>query len=160
MAVKQMGGLKAPGPDGLTAGFFHDHWSSIGHEVCSIVSNFFTTGKLEKEVNSTYIALIPKIANPLKVSDFRPISLCNVFYKIISKTLSNRLKCILPNIISTNQSAFIPGRLISDNVLVAYETLHTMHSRMWGKTGYMALKLDMSKAYDRVEWVFLQEVMR
>ena len=151
MAVKQIGGLKAPGPDGLTAGFFHDHWSSIGQEVCSIVSNFFTTGKLENEVNSTYIALIQKIANPLKVSDFRPISLCNVFYKIISKTLANRLKCILPDIISANQSAFIPGCLISDNVLVAYETLHTMHSRMWGKKGYMALKLDMSKAYDRVE---------
>jgi hypothetical protein len=84
----------------------------------------------------------------LKVSDFRPISLCNVFYKIISKTLAN---IILPNIVSANQSAFIPNHLISDNVLVAYETLHSMHTCMWGKTGYMAFKLDMSKAYDRVE---------
>jgi hypothetical protein len=124
VAVKQMGGLKALGPDGLTAGFFHDHWSSIWPEVYSIVSNFFTAGRLENEVKYTYIALIPKIANPLKVSDFRPISLCNVFYKIISKTLANRLKCILPDIISTNQSAFILGRLISDNVLVAYDSHH------------------------------------
>lgn len=67
---------------------------------------------------------------------------------------------VLPELISPNQSAFILGRLISDNILVAYETLHTMHTRMWGKDGYMAIKLDMSKVYDRVEWQFLEVVMR
>lgn len=81
-------------------------------------------------------------------------------YKIISKVLANRLKTILPIIISQNQSTFIPGRLISENVLAAYKTLHSMHTRMWGKVVYMALKLDMSKAYDPVEWVFLEEVMK
>jgi hypothetical protein len=70
------------------------------------------------------------------------------------------LKTILPIIISKNQSAFILGRLISDNVLAAYKMLHSMHTRMWGREGYMAIKLDMSKAYDRVEWVFMEEVMR
>jgi hypothetical protein len=94
--------------------------------------------------------LILKLKNPIKVSDFKPISLCNVLYNIISKTLANRLKVILPNIISQNQSTFILGQLISDNVLATYETLRSMHSRMWGKVGYMALKLDMSKAYDKV----------
>jgi hypothetical protein len=74
--------------------------------------------------------------------------------------LANRLKKILPLIISPTQSAFIPGRLISDNILAAYETLHTMHTGLRGKKGYMSIKLDMSKAYDRVEWKFLEEVMK
>jgi ribonuclease HI len=110
-------------------------------------------------LNMTNIALIPKVKDPKCVTDFRPISLYNVIYKLISKILANRLKKILPHIISPVQSAFVPGRLITDNVLAAYETLHTMHTRLKGKKGFMAIKLDMSKAYDRVEWKFLEEVM-
>jgi hypothetical protein len=116
-------------------------------------------GVINKELNFTYIALIPKIKNPTNVTDFRPISLCNVLYKIISKVLANRLKKILPHILSPYQSAFIPGRLITDNILAAYESLHTIHSKMYGKIGFMAIKIDMSKAYDRVEWRFLEAVM-
>ena len=99
-------------------------------------------------MNLTFIALVPKKSNSMLVLDYRPISLCNVLYKIFSKVLENRLKSILPHIILSNHSTFIPDRLISDNILVAYETLHTMHSRIYGRVGYMALKLDMSKAYD------------
>jgi hypothetical protein len=131
----------------------------VGEEVCTAITSFLHEGIMDEKINYTNIVLIPKKSNPIAVSDFKPISLCNVIYKLMSKVLANRLKAVLPVIISPNQSAFIPGRLISDNILAAYETLHSMHTCHWGKTGYVAVKLDMSKAYDRVEWGFLDEVM-
>lgn len=121
---------------------------------------FFHTGTLDTRINMTNIALIPKHTSASSVMNFRPISLCNVIYKLISEVLANRLKEVLPEIISPSQSAFIPGHLITDNVIVAYETMHTMQTRMWSKVGFMGLKLDMSKTYDRMEWVFLEDVMR
>lgn len=147
-ALHQMPPLKAPGPDGFSACFFQQNWALVHKEVCEAIIHFFNTGMLDSSINITHIALIPKVANPYIVSEFRPISLCNVIYKVLSKVLANRLKTILPAIISPTQSAFIPGRLITDNILAAYETMHTMQTRMWSKEGYMGIKLDMSKAYD------------
>ena len=111
-------------------------------------------------LNHTFITLIPKTKNPLAVTEYRPISLYNVLYKIFSKVLVNRLKKILPSIITKQQSAFTKHRLILDNILVEFETLHSMNIHKSSKSGYMVVKLDMSKAYDRVEWSFLEEVMR
>ena len=133
----------------------------MGDNVVTTVLDYLNSGVMGPDINHTNIVLIPKIKSLERMSEFRPISLCNVIYKIISKVLANRLKQILPSLISSTQSAFVPERLITDNVLVAYEVLHSMHSRKKGKKkkGSLALKLDISKAYDLVEWAFLQGFM-
>ena len=113
-----------------------------------------------KKMNHTHIVLIPKKKDPEYLADYRPISLSNVVSRIISKVIVNRLKLILPIVISDSQSAFVPNRLITDNTTVAYEILHRMRNRRRGKVGQMAVKLDISKAYDRVEWSFLQGIMQ
>lgn len=95
--------------------------------------------------------MISKVSNPKHVNDYRSISLCNVPYKIITKMLTNRLKHILPSLISLTQCAFVLGRLIPDNILATYETLHTIHTQISCPKGYMAVKLDMNKTFDRVK---------
>ena len=111
------------------------------------------------DINKTNIALVPKVKYPTTMKEFRLISLSNVVYKLISKTLANWLKSVLPQIISKNQSAFLSERLITDNVLVAFELMHYLDHKKEGKESFMAVKLDMSKAYDRVEWNFVEGVM-
>lgn len=102
-------------------------------------------------VNETFITLIPEVKSALKVGEFKPISLCKVIYKIVVKSLANRLKKLLPANISPQQSAFIPGRLIFDNLLISSKILHSLGSRVKEKATFMALKMYMSKAYDRIE---------
>uniref|UniRef100_A0A2N9IMR2 Reverse transcriptase domain-containing protein n=1 Tax=Fagus sylvatica TaxID=28930 RepID=A0A2N9IMR2_FAGSY len=159
LAISQMAPSTAPGPDGMPPLFYKKFWHIVGPDILKAVLSCLNSDQLLKSINQTYITLIPKVKSPTRVTEFRPISLCNVLYKIISKVLVNRLKPILPHIISKTQSAFVPGCLITDNVLVAFETLHLMHSTKIGRGGAMALKLDMSKAYDRVEWGYLEKLM-
>lgn len=109
-------------------------------------------------LNKTFIDLIPKKSKADRMSDCLPISLYNVIYKLVSKVLANCLKVFLDKIIAINQSAFPPRMLITDNILVAFEIFHHMKN-LQNVEGNMALKLDMSKAFDRVEWDFLEVVL-
>ena len=143
----------------MNALFYQKFCHVVGDSVITAIMDYLHMGCMAHDINHTNIVLIPKVKQPKKISDFRPISLCNVIYKIISKVLANRLKQILPRVISPTQNAFVLGRLITDNVLVAYEFLHTRHSKKKGKKGSLALKLGISKAYDRVEWPFLKGIM-
>lgn len=155
-----MAHLKSLGLDDFNPSFNQKCWHIVSEEVTSIALKFLNKGVFNKCINYTYIFLIPKICCPVNVSDFRPISLYNVIYKLVSKVLVNRLKQVLHEIISTTQSAFMPGRLITDNIIVAYEVLHSMKTRQRGKKGTMAIKLDILKAYDKLEWSSLEEIMR
>ncbi|XP_056852981.1 uncharacterized protein LOC130502240 [Raphanus sativus] len=120
---------------------------------------FFTTGVLHRQQNETHVRLIPKVTAARRVAEYRPISLCNTHYKIIAKILTRRLKPLLPQLISRSQSAFVAGRAIGDNVLITHETLHFLRTSEVKKYCSMAVKTDMSKAYDRIEWDFLRAVL-
>jgi hypothetical protein len=157
-ALFSIGDLKALRLDGLHVIFFKRFWNLLEDDLVDEVLGAVQSAFVPMGWNDTTIVMIPKIDNPDKVTHFRPISLCNVMYKIISKMLSFRLKAILPEIISDHQSTFVPRRLIMDNILLAYECIHTMKKKK-GSKGLCAIKLDMHKAYDRVEWVFLERIM-
>ncbi|CAM8914180.1 unnamed protein product [Rhodiola kirilowii] len=159
MAVFSLGPLKAPGIDGFPAVFYQKFWDKIKNSVVREVRRFWVEGSLNERMNRTLIALIPKKKEADRMEDWRPISLCTVAMKIITKILAMRLQLILDQVISPSQSAFIKGRVISDNVVVAHEISHYLKSRNDDKNFYASIKVDMSKAYDRVEWLFLERLL-
>lgn len=121
------------------------------------IRDFFVSGQLQRRFNETHVRLIPKIKSPKTVMDYRPIALCSTHYKVIAKILCKRLKPVLPTLVSPHQSA--AGRSISDNVLITHEILHYLRTSSAKKHCSMTVKTDMSKAYDRLEWSFLRDVM-
>jgi hypothetical protein len=131
--------------------FYKKFWPLLRYKVKAEVLAVLNGGPLLESWNETIIVLIPKVKNPKNLKDLRPISLCNVLYMLISKVLANRLKNILPEIIAPSHSVFVPSRLITDNVVMAYELTHYMRNKRGGHEGVATFKLDMSKAYDRVE---------
>ena len=140
----------------LHAIFFKRFWHILGDELKNGVLDAINKRKIPLAQNLTNIILIPRVDSLEVITQNRPISLYNVVYKIISKMIANRLKRILFEIISPTQSVFVPGRLITENILVAYECFHTIKKKARSQNGYCAVKLDINKAYDKVEWSFLE----
>ena len=156
-ALFSIPGRKAPGPDGYGSYFYKDAWSIVGDDVVSAVLDVLQQGRLLKELNHTVITLIPKTKCPKNVSEFRPISCCNTLYKCITKVICSRLRQVLPDLIIENQGGFVHGRYIVHNIMVVQD-LVKQYGRKSAKPSCM-MKIDLQKAYDTVDWDFLQEML-
>lgn len=148
---------KTPGPDGYTGEFFRKTWNILGDDFTSAVLEFFRSGKLLKQWNCTAISLVPKKLGADRIGDFRPISCCNVVYKVVSKILARRLETLLPEMISNSQSAFVKGRLLVENVLMASELVQGFNHKSITPRGL--LQVDLRKAFDSVSWEFILYVL-
>ncbi|KAL9674665.1 hypothetical protein QQ045_002863 [Rhodiola kirilowii] len=158
-AVFSMNPLKAPGLDGFPALFYQKNWNKISRYIIEEVRKFWEDGVLDDRINKTLIVLIPKKPDADRMEDLRPISLCSIVIKIITKILAFRLQSILDQVVSCYQSSFIKGRIITDNFIIAHEISHFLKSCKSRKDFYASIKVDISKAYDRVEWPFLEQLM-
>ena len=156
-AVNGMEDNRAPSPDGYNANFIKICWDIIKNDLFKMVSKSQRCSKIGGSTNSTFLALIPKEKGPNSFDKFRPISLCNIGYKIITKIMASRLKYILPYLILKNQGVFVKGRKIWDNIILVQEPIHS--SQKNGDKG-MVVKLDLANDFDRVSHPFLFQVMR
>ncbi|GAU27940.1 hypothetical protein TSUD_146550 [Trifolium subterraneum] len=155
-AVWDCDSFKSPGPDGINFGFIKDFWPELQGEVMRFIVEFHRNGKLTKGLNSTFIALIPKVDSPQCLNDFRPISLVGCLYKILAKVLANRLRLVIGSVISESQTAFVKDRQILDGILIANELVDEARK---SKKELMLFKVDFEKAYDSVDWGYLDAVM-
>jgi len=140
--------FKALGPNGFHAGFYQWFWNISGHSFLQVALSALNRQVLPLELNDTLLVIIPKAENLVCVIQLRPVSLCNVAYKVISKAIVDHLKPILPRLIAPTQCSFIPGRQITDNVAVVQKILHSLR-RKKGNIDSMIIKLDLEKMYDR-----------
>ncbi|XP_043697430.1 uncharacterized protein LOC122648259 [Telopea speciosissima] len=148
---------KAPGPDGFGAGFYKHSWEVNGEELTNAIQWFFANSFMPHSINATFITLVPKSGDVSTFAGFRPIALCNLLYKIITKILSNRIQHVIGSVVSHNQSAFIKGRSIVDNILVCHDIVHGIEQKATSPTA--VLKVDLHKAYDSLSRKFLFDVM-
>ncbi|XP_072064218.1 uncharacterized protein [Arachis hypogaea] len=148
-SVFKMGSLKAPDIDGIWAVFYQNQWERVGFDLFRLIEGIFMNPAKVGEVNETLITLIPKVEPVINLKQMRPISLCNVSYKVITKTLINRLRKIMDKIVSPTQCSFVPGRQSSDNIIITQKIIHSMRNKK-GSKGWMTIKIDLEKAYDRM----------
>ena len=149
---------KVSGPDGYTKEFYVAAWPVLGKDFVTAVQSFFLFGFLPSGINATILSLIPKTEAALTMKDYRPIACCNLLYKVISKILARRLREILTDAIEPNQSAFIKGRLLLENVLLASELVNGYHKPT--SSPRCAIKFDIAKAFDTVKWSSLFQSSR
>lgn len=156
--IMDMAQLKVPGPDGMRDSFYQNMWPIIENFVTDIALSFFRTCDIPEGFNDTIITLISKVHNLERPNQFRPISLCNVSYKIITKAMTNRRKEVMKEVVGPNQSSFVPERQIIDNIIIYQVIINTTRRKKGGK-GLMVFKIDLEKAYDRLSWNFIKETM-
>ncbi|GKU96376.1 hypothetical protein SLEP1_g9618 [Rubroshorea leprosula] len=156
VAVWNCDSTKAPGPDGFTFGFIKNEWEVIKADIMNYVRDFHTNGRMVRGFNASFLVLILKRENPQGIKEYRPISLIGYMYKILAKVLANRLSRVLNTIIGENQSTFIKGRQLVDSVVVANEAIDEVRKR---KSQCFVFKIDFKKAYDKVSWSFLDNMM-
>lgn len=154
-----MRGNAKPGPDVFNATFYKATWSWIGDYIYSLVRSFYTNKWLPDSFKKTNIVLIPKKFVCLTPLDYRPISLCNVIYKIIAKSLALKMQPYLRDCIMDSQYAFVKGRRISENIILGHEIIHSFRQKRWTTNAFM-LKLDLAKAFDRLEWSFIKYALK
>jgi hypothetical protein len=155
-AIWECDSFKSPGPDGINLGFFKDFWTELKGDVMRFISEFHRNGRLTKGINATFIALIPRVDSPQRLNDFRPISLVGSLYKILAKVLANRLRLVIGSVISEAQTAFVKDRQILDGILIANEVVDEARK---SRKELMLFKVDFEKAYDSVDWGYLDAVM-
>lgn len=126
--------------------------------MCQYIHRAFDSGVVEDWINRTFLVLIPKKENPQSFSNVRPISLCTILYKLIIKVIANRLKTIMADLVLPNQTSFVPGRHIIDNILIPQEIVHSMRVHK-GRSRWMAIKIDLEKAYNRLSWKFIEDTL-
>ncbi|KAJ4787196.1 RNA-directed DNA polymerase (reverse transcriptase)-related family protein [Rhynchospora pubera] len=149
---------RAAGPDGVNARFIQTQWSLVKACVLKQINDFFFTKVMCPDVAKSNLVLVPKKEVPQMVVDYRPISVCNITYKIISKLLSRRLQPFIATLVLPNQSAFTPGRQIGDNVMVFREVIHSFSLSTYNKASF-CLKVDLSKAFDKLSWPYIFSVL-
>lgn len=157
--MKNLKSNVALGPNGIPATFYKTYWNIVGEDISTSILKFLNNQEDPNIFNNTFISLIPKTKTPTNPTNFRPIELCNIIMKTFTKTITNGIKHILPTIVSENQSVFVHCRLVINNPIEAYEVFNYLNKTTRSKKGYVGIKIDKEKVYDRLNWNFIHPTL-